>query len=396
MSQDIEFSTDGLTLQQAHAQYRSLSTIVLLNVPPLTCIGLDLFSFTTTAKVSTSSIPLVGIKYIPNGPHILHWTPSSTSKREDSFSLSNLSDPIRTSTFLYIDHATILVLKWNEQAESLIKLSDPSEHRGLESAVLLGEFDQLLGPYPKSEVAKWVKISSHISNYLIEHLKEYDTLLPHHLPYSVSDKFENGYESKIDQNHNLNKPQILQRSSHYTVIPSVQVTPDLQPSEITNLYHDKSKQLQLTLDTMPHQPGGDSITNLLGEFQYAFLSFYIGHDYEAYEQWKRLTLLFSQCDDAIEKLPNLFDQFTTILLNQLLYVPSDFFIDPLSSDNFLRHALRSYITICDFSEISETMKNRITRLKKLVQDRFGWDSSRDGNNVYDDDEYAPVIVESTS
>ena len=38
---------------------------------------------------------------------------------------------------------------------------------------------------------------------------------------------------------------------------------------------------------------------LLGELQFAFVTFLLGHVYDAFEQWKQLVALLTKCDDAL-------------------------------------------------------------------------------------------------
>ena len=81
---------------------------------------------------------------------------------------------------------------------------------------------------------------------------------------------------------------------------------------------------------------------ILGELQFAFVAFLMGQSYESFEAWKNLISILCQCDDALNKYPDLFINFTKVFLVQLMDVPEDFFIDEISGGgkNFIREMLK--------------------------------------------------------
>ena len=48
---------------------------------------------------------------------------------------------------------------------------------------------------------------------------------------------------------------------------------------------------------------------MLGELQFAFVCFLVGHVYDAFEQWKALTALLCSCDELLVTRPDLFMAF---------------------------------------------------------------------------------------
>lgn len=79
---------------------------------------------------------------------------------------------------------------------------------------------------------------------------------------------------------------------YYTTIPQRKVIQGLSGSALTEANFDKS----LILLELLSKEYGDKYQMLLGELQYAFVSFLLGENLESFEQWKRLMLLLCQCD----------------------------------------------------------------------------------------------------
>jgi len=155
------------------------------------------------------------------------------------------------------------------------------------------------------------------------------------------------------------------------------------PSEITRMHMDKSWQLA---DLISQHFGERS--GVLGELQYAFVLFLLGQDYQGFEHWKALVVMCCSCQDAIVTESAFFVQFIEVLTAQLNEVPKDFFLDPLSSENFLRPSLQSLFEVAtppyptltspfpSATVLTEQLANveRVAvRLRTLVMNKFGWD-----------------------
>lgn len=142
----------------------------------------------------------------------------------------------------------------------------------------------------------------------------------------------------------------------------------------------------------------DEPINLLGELQFAFVCFLIGHVYDAFEQWKILINLLCNSESLIRKYPNLFIQFIQVLYFQLKEMPEDFFTDILTSQNFLVVNLHNF-----FDNVKETYKvansndevflklnEKCENFKNYLQEKFQFDFE------LEPDEYAPVVCEDLS
>lgn len=154
------------------------------------------------------------------------------------------------------------------------------------------------------------------------------------------------------------------------------------------MHMDKSWQLY----DLIRQSGSEG---LLGELQYAFVLFLLGQDYAGFEHWKALVVMCCGCQEAITKQTAFFVQFVQVLIGQLNEVPKDFFIDPLSSDNFLRPTLQNLFEVATppFAEAGGAVQEHFTKLetaanklRTVVLSKFGWDIGlEDGVEVVEEE-----------
>jgi len=158
-----------------------------------------------------------------------------------------------------------------------------------------------------------------------------------------------------------------------------------RPEEVTQMYMDKTHWL---LELASKEYGGD-LPSVLGELQFAFVTFLMGESLEGFEQWKALVALLCECESGVEQHPDLFKNFIDVLTAQLKEVPKDFFIDELSRDNFIGKAVQSLIEIClNTPSLPQDLQQKVASLQSLLKSRFGLDLS-----ALIDPEDQPVVVE---
>ena len=139
---------------------------------------------------------------------------------------------------------------------------------------------------------------------------------------------------------------------------------------------------------------------MLGELQLAFVQVLLGQNYAGFEQWKALVLMLSSCDEALQQSPELAADLVEVLYYQLHDVPADFFIDPLSKDNFLQLALSNLHEIAtpsgtpspDPAGHLERLTKQLAQLRNSVYNKFGWDIVIPWEGGLEDDE-GPTVVE---
>lgn len=131
----------------------------------------------------------------------------------------------------------------------------------------------------------------------------------------------------------------------------------------------------------------DDEQEILGELQMAHICFLVGHVYEAFEHWKKLVHILCSVDSGLQKHSNIFTTFLTILHYQLKEIPTDFFIDITSNNNFLQTTLQVFFENAKCSDADEKLKKFVNKFQKNLTDIYKWDFE----SVPDED--LPVVVE---
>ena len=181
---------------------------------------------------------------------------------------------------------------------------------------------------------------------------------------------------------------------------------DADPATVTKYSLDKSYLLRSLLES-------PSVTEvgLLCEMQVAFLAFVLVHAHGAFQQWKRILVTFSAAGELMRERPRVFVQFADVLSAHMKLLPRDFFEDPLSKQNFLGPALRTFIETAvalgsgggsGNSEDTRDLVARAREIDALLFSRFGWsaltgyrkkqEDSIDMDEDEDEDEM-PVVVD---
>ncbi|XP_045828699.1 protein AAR2 homolog [Trifolium pratense] len=102
-----------------------------------------------------------GIKMIPPGTHFVYYSSSTRDGKEFS--------PI-VGFFIDVGPSKVIVRKWDQQEERLVKVSEEEEGR-YSQAVKNMEFDQRLGPYNHSNCEDWKRLSNFVLKGIIERLE---------------------------------------------------------------------------------------------------------------------------------------------------------------------------------------------------------------------------------
>lgn len=238
---------------------------------------------------------------------------------------------------------------------------------------------------------KWVSLTNHMSAELVEKLSPISGRICSVTPLQ---------SEPSDSASRLSTPRLPTSSTHPTerdlismkTIPGSEIRfseilknkypVGASPGEITQHLMDCSYSLQCLLDS--NYSGKYSL--VLGEIQFAFVCFLVGQVYDGFEQWKSLVRLLCSCESAISQYPDLYLQFITLLHYHVREIPEDFFVDIVSSDNFLVAVLRSLFENLKDSEADENLKRRGLKFKEHLEKKFQWDLNADT------DEDAPVVV----
>ena len=128
-------------------------------------------------------------------------------------------------------------------------------------------------------------------------------------------------------------------------------------------------------------------TLLLGEIQFSFICFLIGQVYDAFDQWKKLVHLLCSSVDALKDMTDLYMNFISVLHFQVQEIPEDFFVDIVSTNNFLTSTLQEFFSNLEDGNGENKLQQRGLKFRDHLTKKFKWDFTTEP------DEYAPVIVE---
>nr|CAD1842683.1 unnamed protein product [Ananas comosus var. bracteatus] len=390
-------SESGMDPDTALELVKKGATLLLLDVPPFTLLGIDTQLFSTGPKFK-------GIKMIPPGPHFIYY--SSSNKEGNEFA------PM-VGFFLATHPTEVVIRKWHQQEERLIKVSEDEDCRYSEAVKRL-EFDNQLGPYSLDHYGEWKQLSNYITPTIIERIEPvggeitivYESGLIDKAPKTAMEKrlMEQLRQSKFS---NYTTKETQKKGCYYTNIPHAVKNKDLSGEELTALNLDKTR----LLETILTKDYGGSEDLLLGELQFAFVAFMMGQSLEAFLQWKALLSLLFSCSEApLHTRTNLYTKFIKVLYHQLKHgfqksrsnendqsKGISVFLDDswFSKDTFLYHFCKDFFPVVLESPVVDgDLLSWTRKLKRLLETTFGWDFKDNALDLMeeDDDEFAPVIV----
>ncbi|KAG5052955.1 hypothetical protein JHK87_005153 [Glycine soja] len=367
-------------------------TLLFLDVPQYTlvAVGTQMFSVGPTFK---------GIKMIPPGIHFVYYSSSSRDGKEFS--------PI-IGFFIDAGPSEVIVRKWDQQDERLIKLSEEEEER-YSQAVKNLEFDRQLGPYNLSHYEDWKRLSNFITKSVIERLEPIGGEITVECENEiVRNTTKMPMEEAIDKqlkvgNSATSVGKSPRKGCYYTSIPRVVKCKGISGQELTSLNLDKTQ----LLETLLAKDYGDSEDLLLGELQFAFIAFLMGQSLEAFLQWKSLVSLLFGCTEAYLCFHLCFVRclfgyvaygYQTLIDYDHMDETGSALLDDswLSADSFLHHLCKDFFSsLLDGSVVDGDLLNWTRKFKELLERNLGWEfqqgSAVDGIYFEENDEYAPVV-----
>ncbi|PIA63701.1 hypothetical protein AQUCO_00201211v1 [Aquilegia coerulea] len=372
------------------------TTLLLLDVPQFTLFGID------TQVFSVGPI-FKGIKMIPPGPHFVYYSSSNRSGSEFS--------PI-VGFFIHTQPSEVIVRKWDQQQERLIKVSEEEEERYI-TAVRKLELDHQLGPYDLNHSGDWIQLSNYITKSTIDRIEPIGGEITisqesEAINWAPKSTMEKALEEQLrNTKYSKNSDRTDKQHCYYTVIPRVVKHKGIGGQELTSLNLDKTQ----LLETILMKQFGDAEDLLLGELQFAFVAFLMGQSLEAFFQWKALVSLLFSCTEApFHTRSHLFTKFVKVIYYQLKFglqkdhtstssggKGTSFFLDDswFSPDNFLNHLCKEFFPlVLEASVVDGDLLSWTRKLKALLETTLGWEFKQIDPvcDIYDEnDEYAPVI-----
>jgi A1 cistron-splicing factor AAR2 len=255
---------------------------------------------------------------VPPGPHVISYNSHGS---QGDFGPT-------TAFFIHPTGGQVLVWTWNPTLEMLEPEIEEDKIDQYTKAVQSFQLDANLAPYDLRRYPAWQGLSSHVSPVVIQRLSPiggnisalYEEEAPPQTEAEVAlekqlAEFKQQRKGKEQDTPSTTttKPQ----RCYYTPITRLVKRPGLSPAELTALNIDKSPLLEEII--LSNRKGTDDDTTwLLGEFQYSFLAFLLGHSAQGFTQWRAITTLFLGCEDAaIGSRTALFVEFLDVLGAQL-------------------------------------------------------------------------------
>ncbi|KAK2430793.1 AAR2 protein family [Trifolium repens] len=368
------------------------ATLLFLDVPQYTLVAIDTQMFSVGPAFK-------GIKMIPPGTHFVYYSSSTRDGKEFS--------PI-IGFFIDVGPSEVIVRKWDQQEERLVKVSEEEEGR-YSQAVKNMEFDQHLGPYNHSDYEDWKRLSNFITKSIIE---RHEPIGGEISVDCENDMFRNTPKTSMEEaldkqlkvgNSATSVGTNQRKGCYYTSIPHVVKRKGISAQELTSLNHDKTQ----LLETLLAKNYGGSEDLLLGELQFAFIAFLMGQSLEAFLQWKSLLSLLFGCTEApFHTRTRLFTKFIKVIYYQLKYgLQKDRKDDTgppllddswLSTDSFLHYLCKDFFSlVLDGSVVDGDILKWTRKFKELLENSLGWEfqqsSAVDGLYFDENDEFAPVV-----
>lgn len=352
------------------------ATLVFLDVPPRTEFGIDMNVYNVGEKFR-------GVKLIPPGLHFIYY--SAVNKEGQTAP--------RTGFFHFFSPKELLVKKWDSRTEDISQNELSDEEKQRIDANLHGDLDRFLGVFPYKSWKTWIGLTGYITEPLLRKLEpesgkiqSVTQLVPQsYPPKTTSDDTDSLVTKrlKVDLEERLLPTMVTQpgTSVQFTVFPEHRYPAGSTPSEITAHGMDSTFILEEMFQNCSVKD------EILGELQMAFICFLVGQLYDSFEQWKRLLRMICNCDSGIEKYPDFFSKFIRILHFELQHVPSDFFVDIVSGENFLTDTLQVFFSNISGDNVDKSLYERGQKFKESLVKKFKWDFDSEP------DDCAPVVVE---
>ena len=392
-------------------------SLLFLNLPPKTLVGINLLSFNSSPKFH-------GVTNIPPGLLFLYTgTDASFSIRHGIWLNLHSSSPTRILTWNDSDESLSLVDLASQQARKALNSLNFLQKRGqvdyhaLEDAseTLSRKQDRDNGNTPTTgDASDWPELSSHISASVLSRILGSSRTLS-----SVSSA--PGDAESIPGLSHLESSSVL--GEHTTLnFVSINLKQTWGESDIgrerTDRARDRSWYLSQLLDGLSDDKQR-AAKEMLGEMQVCFLMVLTLANYSALEQWKRILGVVLTCRAALREVEGYFMEVLKVLKAQMEHVEDVdgglFEMRDEEGSKWMRNLLTGFRGIVD-EELEDGSKlgGVLGELEGMLRERYGWEKSgdimrrgmlelEDGERVevsmqgVDEDEetgeYAPIVVE---
>lgn len=302
----------------------------------------------------------------------------------------------------------------------MIFLKDEDEISRYSAGVKRFEFDPYLGAYPMTRYKDWIKLTCFLNFELINSLEPISKKISSVFDQLDEDELKHIQTHPTFQNHQQPQQSRLDSKENqpkWTFIPNLNSAQkqrkqqrnnngnsnnnnnnnnqnNLSAIDLLAFKPDKSEFVEKKLFARYKSSTNKNDDNVIGEMQFAFVSFLMGQSYDAFDQWKRILYMLSSSQKLLKEKTQFFRHFTSALMFQLKQVPQDMFHDMVEGEDFLSLCLKTFFeSVFDKEETTKMDSGLIedtNLLKQYCLKRFGSKFALFLETETDDD--APTIV----
>lgn len=373
--------------EQALHALKSGATILLLDVPTGTIVGVDQQAFTVGKK-------FLGVKMVPPG---VHFVSTTSCDSHGGFA------PV-VGFFLTLGAGDVAIRRWDSCEEILCSMSIDDEVRYQQGVNRL-DFDHGLAPYDHASWKQWRGLSKYITKEALEGLmpitgfisimqEDHKMALTGQTPAEVKLLEQLAEGKPSGQQTEYHKEQIKVHNCFYAELPDLRASRGLVGSELTAIYLDKSTVLAETL----RASYSNDDKKLLAEVQFSFLSFVLCQSLQGLNQWKAILQLMLGCEEAFLTRTDLYLKFVKCVRLQLEFGLANVgdmgecWSNNILEESFLKVCLveflqRVYEAAQDGNGVDVDLYKECQSVCRLVEEKLGWEVEQQECG-----EYAPVVV----
>jgi A1 cistron-splicing factor AAR2 len=418
-------------------------TLVFPDMPAHSAIGIDQFVYTVGESFK-------GVKHVPCGVHVVSYAaydatgdrygpvtamfvevPAVERTEDDRYVQQGMASSSKEEAWMMDSafHGPVLGWTWAAQDEVLVRM-DEDVLRRAESMVRSMRWDRQLGSYMSmhsqfgttftAAFDQWHGLSGYVNTAVMRrHAPKEGSITataeedPQILLNTKKSKAEVALEQQLGTGASADaggqNVQVHGGRCRFTSLPGPLIKDaSLSAEERTAWNMDKSRALERLLVEQYGKCTGDAEAAFLGELQFAFLAFLLGHSLEGFLQWKKMIALLLGCDEAVRKRPDLFVRALDVVYRQLSFgcrrngmdgrtVSGEVVSEQLFDDHFLRALTTQFIRShthdqeCD-DPCDPRVRRVVARLGDLVSHELHWDCGGRVEDLDEEDEDGPVVV----
>lgn len=326
-----------------------------------------------------------GVKMIPPGPHFV-----SCASR------GPYGDVAPKVGFIhYYRQQEIIIREWNEDTEELnVRTKGDSEMEKQRIRDNLKDLDVYLAPYDYSTMAKWKAHSEFISECVVNRLSPANGIIRNCVdllscpdserPRGHGVEIMSPVTRRIKQHSTYDEDELLPdlkpipgTASNYTQLPE-RCPKTASPQEVSQHHLDSISAVDELLARF------ESPEELLGEIQFAFVSYFAGGSLDGLAHWRKVLLLLAHSETATQKHAAFYRQYLKVLTPQIPELPEELMTP--SAHNTVYQDTRTLLANCSASGLTDEVDQLQKRLKRTLMWVF------DGL-LEEDPEDLPVVVE---